>query len=158
MRESDRVSGLVEVLGLRTRAAEERVERTREALVPLERRYASAQRSVQSEIVRLQSIREHIAAPEVSSSAALYADASASRDLAARDLSREQFVERKSSEALEKARRAHEEARAELARLRSRTEALRERLDELTAVDRARRDAREELEIEEFAATKHAHG
>ena len=158
MREPDQVSGLVEVLGLRTRAAEERVERTREALVPLERRYASAQRSVKGEIARLQSIREHIATPEVSSSAALYADASASRDLAARDLSREQFVERKSSEALEKARRAHEEARAELARLRSRTDALRERLDELTAEARTRADRREELEIEEFAATRRAHG
>lgn len=158
MREPDQVSGLVEVLGLRTRAAEERVERTREALVPLERRHASAQRSVKGEIARLQSIREHIATPEVSSSAALYADASASRDLAARDLSREQFVERKSSEALEKARRAHEEARAELARLRSRTDALRERLDELTAEARTRADRREELEIEEFAATRRAHG
>ena len=158
MREADQVSGLIDVLGFRTRAAEERLERTRDALAPLERRHASAQRSVRTEVDRLQTIREHIATPDVSSSAALYADASASRDLAVRDLSREQFVERKSSEALEKARRAHEEARAELARLRSRTDALRERVDELAAERRVRQERAEEFEIEEFAGTRHACG
>ena len=158
MREADQVGGLIDVIAVRTRAAEERVERTREALVPLERRHASAQRSVRAESERLQSIRDHIASPEVSSSAALYADASASRDLAVRDLSRERFIEQKSNEALENARREHEEARAELARLRSRTNALRERLDVLAVERRVRGERVEELEVEEFATTRHACG
>ena len=106
----------------------------------------------------MQAIIAHLSRPEIASSAPRYADALALRDLVARDLERERFVFERAEGERTEAQAVLASCQGALARLRSRTDALIERLAELGAERRRRDEFDEEAEIEEQAATRYAYG
>ena len=154
--EARQTTAMLGVLDVRAREAEGRLAGAREALAEAERYRGVCERDFETERARLRAIVAHLRSPEVSGSAPRYAETLAMRDIVARDLTRERFMFDNALKARDVARDALAERQGELARLRAREKALRERLGALRKARAERAELAAENEAEDLAILRRA--